>query len=345
MSNYFKRVMSQTQTHFWINNVTRQEAKMAIEHGATGCTQNPSYSYKMLVNPEEKDYARDILNEILKEESNDTEALIKLQRRLVGEVAKQFLPMYEKTGGQFGYISIQGDPFDESYETIINQAHFNREAGENIMIKIPVTDGGLDAIEQCVAEGIPLNCTEVMSIQQAIDVMDAYDRGAARAKKAPVVYISHIAGIFDQYIAGIVKEQNIDISPDYIWLAGKLVAQKVREYMDIRQTPVKLINGGARGLQHFTEWVGGDVSNTINWKGTADLLLEQNAPVVSRFNSPISSVVLDELVNKIPDFEKAYFTGRIKPSEYEEFGPVELFCSSFRRDWKAALDIIANMRQ
>ena len=96
MSNYFKRVMSQTQTHFWINNVTRQEAKMAIEHGATGCTQNPSYSYKMLVNPEEKDYARDILNEILKEESNDTEALIKLQRRLVGEVAKQFLPMYRK---------------------------------------------------------------------------------------------------------------------------------------------------------------------------------------------------------------------------------------------------------
>ncbi len=343
--SYFHRVAAQTRTRFWINNVTREQATLALENGATGCTQNPSFSYKMLVHPTEGAYARETLKKIVASEPDDSEALVKLQRELVGEVAKLFMPMYEATNGQLGYVSIQGDPFDESYENIMEKARFNREAGANIMIKIPATDHGIEAIEQCVREGIPLNCTEVMSIQQAIDVMDAYDRGAADTKNPPVVYISHIAGIFDQYLAGVAKEQNIDISKDALWYAGKIVAQKVRAYMDDRNTPVKLINGGARGLQHFTEWVGGDVSNTINWAGTADKLIEQDNPVVNRFDTPAPHHVLDELCNKLPDFEKAYFTGRLRPEEYEPFGPVELFCSSFRRDWKGALDIVAEVRR
>ena len=345
MSGYFKKVAAQTETRFWINNVTRREADMALEEGAMGCTQNPSYTYKMLVNPEEGEYAKAMLEAIVAEEADDTEALVKLQRALVGEVAKKFMPLYEASNGQLGYVSIQGDPFNETYENIMDKARFNREAGPNIMIKIPATDNGIKAIETCAEEGIPLNCTEVMSVQQAIDVMDAYERGVARGGKAPVVYISHIAGIFDEYIKGKAAADNVDIASDVLWQAGKAVAQKVRHLMDIRCTPIKLINGGARGLQHFTEWVGCDVSNTINWKGTADKLLEADPVVIDRFSAPVSLSVVDELVTKLPDFEKAYFSGRITAEEYEEYGPVELFCSSFRRDWKTALEIVASMRK
>lgn len=56
-SDYFKRVSQLTPTKFWINNVTREEARMAIEAGAMGCTQNPSYSWKMLTHPSESGYA------------------------------------------------------------------------------------------------------------------------------------------------------------------------------------------------------------------------------------------------------------------------------------------------
>ena len=87
------------------------------------------------------------------------------------------------------------------------------------------------------------------------------------------------------------------------------------------------------------------MANTINWRGTADKLLELDGPVVSRFDAKIPAYVIDELCNKLPVFEKAYFTGRLTPAEYEPFGPVELFCSSFRRDWKAVLDMIAEMRK
>lgn len=342
--SYFHRVAEVTRTRFWINNVTREEARLALDNGATGCTQNPSYTYKMLVHPKEKDYAMELLRKVAAEEENDTQVQVILQRELVGKVAKEFLPLYEQSGGKLGYVSIQGDPFDESYENIMEKARFNREAGPNIMIKIPVTDHGIAAIEQCIRENIPVNCTEVFAIQQVIDVLDAYDRATVGNPNPPVVYISHIAGIFDQYLTQYAKDHNIGISSDVLWHAGKAVAQKIREYMDNRNTAVKLINGGARGLQHFTEWVGCDVSNTINWRGTADKLLEQDAPVVCRFDAKIPAYVLDELCTKLPDFEKAYFTGRLSPEEYEPFGPVELFCSSFRRDWKGVLDMIADVR-
>lgn len=342
--SYFHRVTEQTKTRFWINNVTQEEAHMALENGAVGCTQNPSYTYKMLVHPKNKEHAIGLMRELVKEIEDDTAVEIAMQRQLVGEVAKQFLPLYEASNGRQGYVSIQGDPYDESCGNIVEKAHFNREAGPNIMIKIPATDQGIVAIEQCIRENIPLNCTEVFAMQQVIDILDAYDRATEGNSNPPVVYISHIAGIFDQYLAQYAKANNVDISSDTLWYAGKAMAQKIREYMDKRGTAVKLINGGARGLQHFTEWVGCDVANTINWIGTADKLLEQDGPVVCRFNAPIPAYIIDELCNKLPDFEKAYFTGRLKPEEYEPFGPVELFCSGFRRDWKAALNMIAEAR-
>ena len=69
MADYFKRVAAMTPTQFWINNVTEEEARMAIEAGAVGCTQNPSFAYKMLVHPTKSEEARKVLRQILKEVS------------------------------------------------------------------------------------------------------------------------------------------------------------------------------------------------------------------------------------------------------------------------------------
>ena len=345
MSDYFKRVQAKTRTQFWINNVTEEEAHLAIDNGAVGCTQNPSYGYKMLVHPTQSGRSMEILRQVLKKESDDDMAAVAFQREMVSKIAAIFREVYDKTNGEYGYVSIQGTPFDESYDTIMRLAHYNREAGDNIMIKIPATDDGIKAIEQCVSEGIPVNCTEVMSMAQVIDVLDAYDRGVERAGgKAPVAYISHISGIFDEFLTKKAKSEGIEISSEALFLASKAMAQKVRHYMDMRSTKMRLINGGARGLHHFTEWVGCDVSNTINWLGTADKLIEADLPVIERFNDPVALDVIDELVNKMEDFRKAYFTGALKSEEYHDFGPVELFCSSFRGHWKKELEIIKEER-
>ena len=66
---------------FWINNPTREEARLAIESGALGCTNNPSYSHKMLTHLQEGSYARPFLLEAVKESSDDDEAAAIFQRK------------------------------------------------------------------------------------------------------------------------------------------------------------------------------------------------------------------------------------------------------------------------
>lgn len=337
---YFHRVSAQSPTKFWINNVTREQAELAINAGAVGCTQNPSYPWKILTHPTEKGYALALLDEILAEEKDENEAQIKLQRQLVGKIAEYFHPLWEKTTGQHGYVSIQGDPFEEDVETIVRCARFNREAGENIMAKVPVTEAGLEAIEVLLSEGVPINATEVFAVRQALDVCEIYEKVTKGMKKPPVVYYSHITGIYDEYLQKYAAQHGIDISPDVLWQGGLAVAKKVYQMTKERYPAVGFIGGGARGLQHFTEMVGGDVCITINWEGTADKLIELDPPVVYRLFNPVPHKVLDELTEKLDDFRRGYFVGAITPAEYEDFGPVELFRNTFEAAWSNANNLI-----
>lgn len=342
-NGYFKRVSEQTATRFWINNVTRDQAKWALDAGAIGCTQNPSYAWKMLTGPD-AEHAKELMREIMAKEKDDTWVEVCLQRELVGEVAKEFLPLYEASGKKHGYVSIQGDPFHEDVETIVNCARFNREIAPNIMAKVPVTPEGLAAIRILAAEGVPINATECMAVRQVIDACEAYVDATRDLKDPAPMYFSLITGIYDQYLAGLVKKEGIDVSPDALWQAGMSIAKKVHEIVKQRKYPCGFIGGGARGLHHFTEMVGADANITINWVGTADKLLELDQPVVSRFFQPTPFLVEDELVEKLEDYRKAYFINAIEPSEYEDFGPVVLFRSSFEDSWKKTLDLIAAER-
>ena len=90
--------------------------------------------------------------------------------------------------------------------------------------------------------------------------------------------------------------------------------------------------------------VGGRVCITINWVGTADKLLEQNPPVVYRLFNPVPQKVIDELMEKLPDFKKGYLEDGLTVEEFEDFGPVQLFKSSFTKSWSRVLEIIRERR-
>lgn len=241
-------------------------------------------------------------------------------------------------------MSIQGDPFHEDTETIVRCAVFNHEAAPNIMAKIPATEEGLRAIEQVAALGIPINATEVMAVRQALDVCEVYEKATKGLKDKAPIYFSHITGIFDEYLKKQAEEKQIDISPDALWQAGMVIAKKTYHMARQHNIEVGFISGGARGLHHFTEMVGADANVTINWKGTADKLLEQDPPVVQRFFMPVADNVLEELCQKLPDFRRGYFSCAIQPSEYEDFGPVKLFRESFEEAWSKALAYIDSLR-
>jgi transaldolase len=121
----------------------------------------------MYAESNEAGYAKKILMETLKETDDHNEVVCITQRKLITDIAKLFMPVYKRSNGMEGYISIQGDPIHEhDPQVIINEARKNREISPNMMIKVPATKSGLKAMEVLVAENTPINATEVMGVSQ-----------------------------------------------------------------------------------------------------------------------------------------------------------------------------------
>ena len=195
--SYFIRVNEQTPTEFWINNPTREHADLALLNGATGVTNNPSYTQKMIDHPSEGEYASKLLDESIKESENENEVIAIFQRKMVKPIADKFMPLFTKTSGQKGFVSIQCDPINEhDPDVIIREGLKNIKLSPNICIKIPTTKAGLIAMDYLIAKNIPINATEFFAIQQGIEICETYIRASKKTGNAPMLYLSHIAGIF-----------------------------------------------------------------------------------------------------------------------------------------------------
>ncbi|GAG48853.1 unnamed protein product, partial [marine sediment metagenome] len=194
------------------------------------------------------------------------------------------------------------------------------------------------------SERVPINATEVMAVKQALDVCEIYQRVTKGMKDPAPIYFSHITGIYDEYLTKYVRDNKIDISGDILWQAGISIAKKIYWMVREKNYHVGFIGGGARGLHHFTEMVGADCCVTINWKGTADLLIEKDPPVVQRFLQATPDSVIDTLIEKVKDYRRAYLVNSIKAEEYADFGPVEFFRVSFEKAWDSTLKLIKNRR-
>lgn len=339
--DYFKRVFKLSGTKFWINNVTRDEARKALEAGALGCTQNPSYVWKMLNHPTENKYARKLLEDSIRESADKNEIVSIFQRKLIKEISNIFLPLYKDSHGKYGYVSIQGNPTNEDDpEVIIKEARLSRELNPNLMIKIPATKAGIQAMEVLISEQTPINATEVMGLSQALSVCEMYDKISTSTGKYPIIYYSLITGIYDEYLVRYVNSKNITISKDILYMAGLIIAKKVYQITKTHYPNIGFIGGGVRGLQHFTEMVGADACITMNWDGQVNELIKLDLPVIHRFFNPIPEIYLDELLSKIPDFRLAYFENGLKLEEYENFGAVVYFKDMFMSAWNSVVDLI-----
>jgi transaldolase len=344
-NDYFKRVAALTPTKMWINNITRKEAQMAIDAGAMGCTQNPSYTWKMLTHPEEKERALEILKQTMKETNDDNEVVCIFQRKLIKEISDVFMPLWKKTNGKHGYVSIQGDPINEHHaQVIIDEARLNREMNPNVMIKIPATKAGLEAMKVLIAENTPLNATELMSVSQVVELCELYKKITTETRQKPIMYLSLITGIYDEWLQKDVAEKNITINKDILYQAGMVIAKKVYKLMHDRGYELGFIGGGVRGMQHFTEMVGGDVCITMNWQGQVEELIKMDLPVVSRLFNPVQDEVLDTLLENVPQFRQAYMENGLKVDEYEEYGPVKYFWNMFISAWKSNVEMVKSLR-
>jgi transaldolase len=342
LSGYFHRVTAETPTRLWINNPSEPELELSIASGAINCTTNPAYCSKLL--DSDREYLHGVIDRVILETRDHEGAADRVYQEVSARVMRRFLPLYEESGGAHGYVTMQGDPRrDEDADAIVDAALRWSRLGKNFMAKIPVINGGLAAIETCVEHSLPICATEIFSIAQAIAVCELYRCAGARTGNHPPLYVTHITGIFDEYLQKVAKREGIAIDPVVLAQAGSAVARKEYHLLKQRGYPVTVLGGGARGVQHFTEFVGGDVHITINWS-TAQELIQANTPVVSRIDVETPRVVIDELRAKFVDFRRAYDDGGLSVAEYAGYGPVQLFRNAFLKGWYLLLAEVCSRR-
>lgn len=129
--------------------------------------------------------------------------------------ADAFLPLYERTNGADGFVSIEVNPklADKTQPTLDEARRLwsvvNRP---NVMIKIPATEAGIPAIEESIYEGINVNVTLIFSLDRYAEVMDAYLKGLERrtAEGGSLDHIASVASFFvsrvDTAVDGLLEE-------------------------------------------------------------------------------------------------------------------------------------------
>lgn len=343
MEHYFSKVHSQTSTRFWINNPTVAEMKLSLEHGVVHCTTNPTYSANMI--QRDPDFAYKTIDQCLNISTNDSVVAQRVQELLIARIMEHFKPLYEKSNGSLGLVSIQGDPYAEvNADHIIHEGRSAKKLGPNYLAKIPVTKAGLIAIETLLAEGVPVIATEIFAISQMIAACEAYNRAFKKSGKHVPYFITHITGIFDEYLKKeVVDPLQIDISPEVLSWAGLTVARK--QYNIFKKQGFKgiMLGGGARTMEHFTGVVGEEMHVTINWN-TAEELIQKNPPVTNAMSIETPKSVIDELTRKLPDFAIAYDEKGLTIDQFATFGPVERFRRIFLNGWDQLLQAIASRR-
>lgn len=123
-------------------------------------------------------------------------------------------PTYEATGTVDGRVSIEVDPrLAHDADATVAQALelWRRVDRPNVMIKIPATAAGLDAITRVLARGISVNVTLIFSVERYRQVVQSYLDGLEAAATAgyDLSTIHSVASFFVSRVDAAVDD-NLD---------------------------------------------------------------------------------------------------------------------------------------
>jgi transaldolase len=141
-------------------------------------------------------------------------------------------PVYDRTGGQDGRVSIEVDPrlARNTAKTIAEaRALWWLVDRPNLFIKIPATAEGLPAITQCLSEGISINVTLIFSLQRYGEVIDAFMAGLENAAGHDISQLRSVASFFVSRVDTEVDERLDKLgTPEAEALRGKAALANAR---------------------------------------------------------------------------------------------------------------------
>jgi len=253
--NPLKRLGTLGQS-IWLDYIRRdlmasgELRRLIDEDGLRGMTSNPSIFEKAIA--DSHDYDGDIRAMALG--GNGADAIYEtLSQRDVESAADQFRPLYDRTDGQDGYVSLEVNPhLAHDTKGTIEEARrlwaaLNRP---NVLIKVPATANGLPAIQQLIGEGISVNVTLLFGLPRYRQVAEAYIAGieARAAQGKPVKHLASVASFFVSRIDALVDP-----------LLEKLIAQGSKEVDLARRARGQVAIASAKmAYQIYKEIFGSD---------------------------------------------------------------------------------------
>jgi transaldolase len=316
-----------TPTRLWNDSASIEELTYSMEHGAVGATCNPVIAVAVL----KKEMAtwRPRMESLLRELPIATEDEIgwRLVEELSVRAAELLEPVFAREGGRNGRLSIQTDPrYFRNTDAIVEQAGDFSRLAPNMIVKIPVTQAGIPAIEEATYRGISINATVCFTLPQCIAVAEALERGLQRreaegkdiASMGPVCTI--MVGRLDDWLKVLQERDGLSVDPGYLEWAGVAVFKKTYGIFRERGYRVRLLSAAFRNHMHWSELIGADavISPPYAWQKRFNA---SDIEVKPRIDNPVDPKVVSQLLTHFPDFRRAYSEGGLTIEEFDHFGP------------------------
>jgi transaldolase len=335
-------------TCLWNDSASIQELTYSMEHGAVGATCNPVIVLEVL--KREMDLWKDRIRELIGEMPEATESQIgwRLVEEISAKAAKLLEPVFAAHNGKNGRLSIQTDPrfFRNAAAMVEQAAHFSRLA-PNMIVKIPVTQAGIRAIEEAAYAGVSINATVSFTLPQCVAVAEAVERGLKRREAegkdistmGPVCTI--MVGRLDDWLRVVAEKEDVIADPACFDWAGVAVFKKAYRLFQERGYRLRLLSAAFRNHMHWSEFIGGDVviSPPFRWQVRFNA---SDVEIVSRIDKPVDPCIIEELSRKFPDFRRAYAEDGLAEDEFAGFGATR---RTLRQFIVACHDLDAKIRE
>lgn len=170
----------------WLDNITRglldsgTLVRYIRELAVTGLTSNPTIFDLAIRNGGFYDEA---IQQKARMGNPGEELFFEMALEDLSRAALLFLPVYQATDGADGWVSLEVSPLlaDDSAGTVKSALRLHQLAAcPNLFIKIPGTRAGIQAIEESIFAGVPVNVTLLFSCEQYLAATEAYLRGIER---------------------------------------------------------------------------------------------------------------------------------------------------------------------
>src|SRR5215510_14517205 len=201
----------------WLDNITRDLLDSGtLKHyiddlSVTGLTSNPTIFDHAIKNSSAYDTA---ISKKSTTGASTEDIFFELALEDLTRAADLFRPIYEKTNGVDGWVSLEVSPtlaHDTASTLAAAKDLFARAARPNLLIKIPGTKEGLPAIEEAIFSGIPVNVTLLFSREQYLAAADAFLRGIERRIEADLdPNVGSVASVFISRWDGAVANKTPD---------------------------------------------------------------------------------------------------------------------------------------